>query len=269
MAGIRIGLIGCGRIGKSLAAFIDKEDGLQLSWVFDLDEKKARELLKKVRKKPMAAKSFDEMTECDLFIEAANRDAVREYAEKALERADLMVISSAAFLDRELYDKVVLKSSQTGKRLYLASGAAAGLDGIRAAAVGSLGSVTITLRKPPQALEGSPYVITKEISTRSIRKPTVIFDGSISEAAEWFPENLTAAIALTLGWESANKIRVRMIADPFAKMASNEIEAEGAFGRMRTVTEYPLAHDASVPSLDAASAIAALKGIKGRMVIGT
>ena len=64
-----------------------------------------------------------------------------------------MVISAGALLD---HPEVMQRSRQTGCRLYVPSGAIAGLDGIKSACVGEITHVTMTTRKPPNGLRERP-----------------------------------------------------------------------------------------------------------------
>jgi len=267
---MKIGLIGCGAIGTVLADFIDKQDDLELACIFDLDRRRESELLGKLEKKPRAARSLDDMDGCDLIIEAASKSAVTDYALDILDKSDLMVMSVGALVDERLLADIKSKAGENGRHVYVPSGAIAGLDGIKAASIDGIKKVTLTTRKLPASLEGAPYALKNNISLRSIRKPTVIFEGSAREAVEGFPQNVNVAAALALAGVGPEKTRVRIIADPFAERNIHEIDAEGEFGSMKLVTEnVPSPGNPKTSYLAALSAIATLKKIKENVVIGT
>ncbi len=53
-----------------------------------------------------------------------------------------------------------------------------GLDAVRAAAEGTIHSVTMITRKPPNGLEGAPYLVERGISLKDLKEPQKIFDGT-------------------------------------------------------------------------------------------
>lgn len=60
----------------------------------------------------------------------------------------------AEALARSLREEWFREAEARGCRILIASGAIAGLDGVRGAAVGRVDSVTLTTRKPPKSLAG-------------------------------------------------------------------------------------------------------------------
>ena len=112
-----------------------------------------------------------------------------------------------ATMSRFMKAKEFKKAAEKGRKVYVPSGAITGLDGLKSAAVGNIEKVVLTTRKPPAALEGAPWVIKNDISLRSIRKPTVIFEGTAAEAAEWFPKNVNVAVSLSLAGIGPEKTR--------------------------------------------------------------
>jgi aspartate dehydrogenase len=270
MTGIKIGLIGCGSIGTVLARHMDRDKELCLSFIFDKDSKKASDLLKKLKSRPRNAGGVGEMTGCDLIIEAASQEAVREYSMEILDNSDMMVMSVGAFGDSALFNKVKKKAGDKGRKVYIPSGAISGLDGIKSAGAGKIDKVVLTTRKPPNGLEGAPWLVKNEIGVHSFRKPTVVFEGSAREAARWFPNNVNVSVALALAGIGAERTQVRIIADPFIDKNIHEMEVEGTFGRMTMKTEnVPSLGNSKTSYLAALSAIATLKKIKESVIIGT
>ncbi len=60
---------------------------------------------------------------------------------------------------------------QTGARILVPTGALIGLDAVRAAAEGTIHSVTMVTRKPPNGLEGAPYLVERGISLKDLKEP--------------------------------------------------------------------------------------------------
>ena len=267
---LKIGLIGCGSIGTTLANYIDKAGGLKLLCVYDADSDQSRILSKSLESRPRIAKSPADMSVCDLVIEAASQEAVQDYALEILGHSDLMMMSVGALSDSSLFNKIKKKAEETGRHVYIPSGAIAGLDAIKAASMAKIEKATLTTRKPPLSLEDAPYVIKKNMSMRSIRKPTLIFEGTAKEAAEGFPKNINVSVSLSLAGIGVEKTRVKIIADPFTDRNVHEIEVEGSFGKVTTRAEnVTMPKNQKTSYLAALSAMAILEGLRQNVRIGT
>ena len=82
---LKIGIIGCGAIGSSLAKIIINEfsDKAQLTIIYDLDLGKVKSLTDKLGKHiPVAPGVGDLIKKVDLVIEATKPDAVYDIAKK-------------------------------------------------------------------------------------------------------------------------------------------------------------------------------------------
>ncbi len=270
MSVVKIGLIGCGAIGTVIAKYIETDGNFELSYLLDDEMEKCQSLSRQLKGKPACVIRVQDMEGADLIIEAASQECVRERVPGALEKADVMIMSVGAFSDDELFGKIKKKAAEHKRRIYIPSGAIAGLDGLKAAAQAGLTSVTLTTRKPIKALENAPWVIKNDIALHSIRKPTVIFEGSAKQAAEWFPSNVNVAVTLSLAGIGTEQTRVKIIADPFLEKNQHEIFAEGKFGTMTVKLENnPLPKNRKTSQLAALSAIATLKRIAENVQIGT
>ena len=85
---------------------------------------------------------------------------------------------------------------ENGGQLVLATGALLGLDAVRAAAEGTINSVKMITRKPPNALRDAPYIIDNKISLDRLNGAMQVFSGSAREGAIAFPANVNVAAAL-------------------------------------------------------------------------
>ena len=95
----------------------------------------------------------------------------------------------------------------------------------------------MTTRKPPKGLEGAPYLVEHGIALDGLEDPLVVFEGTALEAVKAFPKNVNVAASLSLAGIGPERTVVRVIADPSITTNIHEVVAEGAFGRLHTVTE--------------------------------
>ena len=92
-----------------------------------------------------------------------------------------MIISIGAFADPAFANRLEQAAKESGRRIYLPSGAIGGLDVLKAAALdGGLDSVTLTTRKPAHSLTADK--ITAE---------QILFEGPARDAIEQFPKMRT------------------------------------------------------------------------------
>jgi len=268
--GIKIGLIGCGAIGSVIAKALEKEKGMELGFVLDLNKSKCEELIGKLKEKPKIVDSVEEMLECDLIVEAASQEAVKEYAERILEECNLMIMSVGALKEEGLLKKLREKAESKGKKIYLPSGAIAGLDAVKAAMEAGIEEVMLTSTKSPESLEGAPFFKEKKIDLKEIRKPTIVFEGNALEAAKFFPKNINVSVALSLAGIGVKNTKVRIVVDPSIKINRHEIKVKGEFGELYTRTEnIPFPENPRTSFLAALSAVRTLRNLKESIVIGT
>jgi len=273
---IGVGLIGCGSIGTVIAKAIDggKAGELELVAVYDIVREHAERLVKSLSKKPVIAETSSDLIkrrDINLIVEAASQDAVREYAVKALrEGKDLMVMSTGALLDENLYQEVLNVAKRTGRKVYVPSGAVVGLDNVKSAALEEIESVTLTTRKPPVSFEGAPFIKERGVDLTSIREPKVLYEGPAREAVKLFPRNVNVAASLSLAGVGADRTWVKIIADPNVKGITHEVRVKGAFGELMTKTvNRPFPDNPKTSYIAALSAIATLKKVSENIDIGT
>jgi aspartate dehydrogenase len=233
-----VALIGCGFIGGTVAKFIEEKMGgnLKIAAVYDDVREYAERLSSTLPSGPRVASFPEEMFSdptVNLVIEAASQVAVKLHVPKALAAGkSVLIMSVGALADDEFFREIESIAHQKQVRIYVPSGAIAGLDWIKAASQVGLDQVIITVRKRPEALEGSPFVVKNKIGLSAIREPTLIFEGPANEASSSFPANVNVAIALSLAGIGATRTRVRVIADPTVTRNVHEILAEGPPGRI-------------------------------------
>ena len=266
---LRIGIIGCGTIGSELSKAIGARiPEASLVALADIDEGKARKLADSLPGNPPVLSPEELISQVDLVVECASVSVSAEMAEKTLSRGkDILVMSVGGLLGRE---NLFLLARKKNCRIYLPSGALAGLDGVKSAAAGRVDSVTLTTRKPPTGLKGAPYLLEKGIDLNSLTEEKVVFEGTAEEAIEGFPKNINVAAALSLAGIGAAETRVRIVADPKISRNVHEIEVEGEFGKLISRTEnLPSPSNPKTSFLAILSAIATLKAIVNPVRVGT
>lgn len=253
-----IGIVGCGTIGKALIRAA--EDGklpVRIAGVASRTERTAREFLASFPSPPPYLPLRELIQRSDMMIEAATGAVVADLAEAVFAaRKDLMVISVGALLD---HPEVIETARNTGCRLYVPSGAIAGLDGVKSAVIGSVSHVTHTTRKPPLGLEGAPYLVERGISLAGLREEKEIFSGSAREACRGFPANVNVTAAVSLAGIGPDQTRVRVFAVPGLERNCHDIDVEGEFGRLHVHIENIPSENPKTGKLTALSIIRAVK----------
>lgn len=273
---MKVALVGCGAIGTVLAQAIDvgRAGEAELTWLYDLKSEKSGALAKKLRSKPRIARSAAEIyadKTVSLVIEAASQLAVEQYSLDTLKSGkDLMVMSVGAFSDEKLLESVCRATEQTGRRVYIPSGAVLGIDGVKAATVGGIDEAVLTTRKPPDALTYSAYLGEHGIDLTGLKEPLVVFEGSAREAVKAFPRSVNVAATLSLAGIGLDKTKVRIIADPSLNRNIHEIRVRGKAGEfVIEARNMPCPDTPKTSYLAALSAIRALRGITEAIRVGT
>lgn len=262
----KVGLVGCGTIGSQLAMAVDsgKVANASLVSLFDVVENNAQGLKSKMRGKPSAYSDFDRFisSDIDIVVEAASQEAVRKFGKMILRAGkDLMVMSVGALADRAFLLELLQAASENGSRIYVPTGAIAGIDAVRTVRH-LLESVTLTTTKSPKALAGAPFFETSKIKLDKITEWTVIYEGAASDAVKAFPANVNVAAVLSLAGIGADKTKVRIVADPVATTNQHEIVATGSFGEIRiAVSNVPSPGNPKTSFLAVLSAIECLRSI--------
>jgi aspartate dehydrogenase len=275
-SGLKLGLIGCGAIGRTLGKAVSNGSAgkVELLGICDKNEERLESLYNEIGQeiiKTLDPEVLIENKNINLIIEAASIKAVKEIGEKVLEcNKNLMIMSVGALADQELLDALYERAKKNCLKIYLPSGALIGLDGVKAAAVENLFNVESVITKNPQSLVGAPYLVENSIDVCSLKEPKTIFVGNAKEAIKGFPDNVNVAVALSLSGVGLEKTRVTIIADPGANRTQHEIKAEGDFGQLHCITRNNLhPNNPKTSYLAALSAIRLLKKISEPIEIGT
>ena len=268
---IKVGIVGCGTIGKELALACQKRflDGVKLDCLADNDASHAKKLQNILKPKPQIVALEALVKRSDLVIEAASAPAAYDVTKKALSLGkDVMVMSVGGILGKE---KEIFELARTHRCcLYLPSGGVVGLDGLKAAGIGKIYRVTLTTRKPPQGFEDAPYVIKHNIGLKNLKEEKVLFEGNALAAVKGFPKNINVSATLSLVGLGAKKTKVRIIAAPQMLVNVHELYVQGDFGSFYTRTEnFPSEQNPKTSRLAVLSAVATLERILKNVKIGT
>ena len=267
---LRIGLVGCGAIGRVIAIAMDRTEDIEAIFLFDRSEEQARALAARLDKAVHMTSVDALISKSELVIEAASQEACKEVAPKVLWAGrDLMVMSVGAFADDAFNDHVRALARDKGVKVYIPNGALAGVDGVRCAAEGRIDEVLLETRKPPAGFRGSEAVARMGVDLDSLKEERVLYDGPARRACIEFPQNVNVAAALSMAGLGFDGTRVRIIADPRVTTNQHTVTLKGSFGEMRAwVSNFPSPDNAKTSYLAALSAISLVRKIAGPVWVG-
>ena len=228
---VRIGIVGCGTIGSGLArAIADGRIPARLAGLSTRTRARAEALAAQFAPRPPILDLAELVRASDLVAEAATGESLQAIVPACLrERRDVFVLSVGGLLDHEAWFE---EAERLGCRILIASGAIAGLDGVRGATVGRIDSVTLTTRKPPRGLAGAPFVVEHGIDVHAFADEALIFEGTAREACRGFPTNVNVSAALSLAGIGPDRTQVRIFCAPGERFNCHRIEVQGEFGRL-------------------------------------
>ena len=266
---LKIGLLGVGAIGRTIAIAVDqKQVNADLVALADQDRERANLLAAELHSRPPVVSIEDLLERSDVAVEAASQAALADFVPKALARGrDMLIMSVGGLLGRQEWFR---QADERGCRIYVPSGAIAGLDGIKSASIGRIEAAELTSRKPVAALRGSKYVVDRGISLDDLKQETAIFEGPAEEAARAFPATSNVAASLRLAVEPSAPVCVRIVAVPGGSENIHEIRVRGEFGRLSMrIENVPSKSNPRTSQLAAFSAIATLKNLTKSLHVGT
>jgi aspartate dehydrogenase len=267
---LKLGIVGCGAIGSRIAASVSKElsPGYRVTALYDIDALKAVNLADRLGVRRVVKDSVDDLIDsCDVVVECVNTPAAGIIIRKALTAGKRILVMSVGRLLGD--DGILALARRQRTHLLVPSGAVAGLDAIKAAAMGGITSVLLTTRKPPEGFRGNEYLIKRNVALDRISSEAVLFEGSVTDAVRFFPQNINVAAALALA-AGRRKVRVRIIASPGLERNTHEIVCTSRSGVIRTSTEnVPCPDNPKTSYLAVLSGIQVLRQLLDEVKIGT
>lgn len=259
---------GLGAIGMEVVRALDAEPaGLSLIAVAASDRESAARKLGKLRH-PVNVVVAEELAEADIVVEAAPAAAFDRIVVPAIERGRTVVTASVgAWLTRE---HLIERARTTGARIVIPTGAIAGLDAVRAAALGTIHTASIETRKPPASLVRAPYIREQGIDLSSLTAARRVFAGNALEAVQAFPANANVAAALALAGIGPLRTRAEIWADPEVTRNVHTIRVESdSLNCTLRIESLPSPDNPATSRLAPLSVIACLRGLTATMKVGS
>jgi aspartate dehydrogenase len=266
---LKVGIAGLGVIGTRVARrLVEGMEGLELVAVASGGREKAERTLRAIGLQAPVVSPEVLAERCEVIVECAPTQAFVGVARPALEAGrTLITVSAAALLE---HMEMAELARANGGRIIVATGALLGLDAVRAAAFGEIGSVTMITRKPPRSLRGAPHLATIDVDVEAVTEPTLLFDGSARDGARGFPANVNVAAALALAGIGPDRTRLQIWADPGLERNTHTIKVEADSARFEmTIENVPSADKPGTGRITALSMIAALESLTSPLRIGS
>ena len=266
---LRIAIAGLGAIGKSLARTLAAGGvpGVTLSAVSAKNLDRAREFVETLSVKAAVLAIADLEPNADVVVECAPGALLPQIVTPFLKaKKHAIVLSVGALLSHP--DLIELARAEGGT-LLVPTGALIGLDAVIAAAEGTIHSVTMVTRKPPNGLVGAPYLVENHIEVDGLTEPKRVFKGNAREAARGFPANLNVVAALSLAGIGPDRTTLEIWADPTVTRNVHSIEVESDSARFRMTMENIPSENPKTGRIVAQSVIALLRKMNANFRVGT
>jgi aspartate dehydrogenase len=203
----------------------------------------------------------------DLAIECAPPAIIEDICRPMLQAGKrVMVLSCGTLLPRP---HLIELAQQHGGQIVVPTGALLGLDAVAAAAEGTINSVKMTTRKPPNGLVGAPYLVKNNISVEGLNIAKLVFSGTAREAAAGFPANVNVAAALSLAGIGPDRTMIDIYADPSVTRNCHSIEVDSDSARFTLSIENIPSENPKTGKNVALSVIAMLRKMHAPLAVGT
>jgi len=265
---MRIAIAGLGSIGKALARKLaDGVPGIELACVAARDEEKARGWLDEEGIEVPIVALDDFPAHADLAVECAPAAILDKICRPMLTAGkQVMVLSCGALLPRpELLDL----AKANGGRIIVPTGGLLGLDAVAAANEGTINSVRMTTRKPPNGLAGAPHLVKNGISVEGLNEAKLVFSGTARDAAAGFPANVNVVAALAMAGIGPDRTMIDIWADPTKTRNCHVIEVDADSASFTLSIENVPSENPKTGKIVALSIIATLRKLTAPLRVGT
>jgi aspartate dehydrogenase len=264
----RIAIAGLGEIGRTVARKLTQGmPGLSLSAIATRDREKAKAWLDR-EGIAAALVSLQELPDhADLVVECAPAAILDQICGPMLRAGkQVMVLSASALLPRP---ELIGLARAHGGQIIVPTGALIGFDAVSAAAEGTIHSVQMVTRKPPNGLAGAPYLVENGISVEGLTSALCVFKGSARDAAAAFPANVNVVAALSLAGIGPDRTTIEIWADPAVTRNCHRIRVEADSASFTMSIENVPSENPKTGRITALSVIAALRKLTSPLQVGT
>ncbi|MCB1680646.1 MAG: DUF108 domain-containing protein [Rhodospirillales bacterium] len=259
---LKVGVAGIGAIGRTVCQALTETPGLEGLILHRFADQKSHPDLH------VPQVDFSALAqECDLIVECLPAHQVPELAKEAFQyNRDLIIISSAALL---LTPDILEWQKACSSRIFIPSGALAGLDGVKAMREMGIESALISSFKPPKGFEGAPYIVQEKIDLSALTEKTLLFSGNALDASQAFPANVNVAATLSLAGIGPKRTQVEVWADPETVSNTHQITVKTQFSTLTSrIENMPDPANPKSSVLAARSIIATLRERNQSVVVG-
>jgi aspartate dehydrogenase len=267
---LQVAVAGLGTIGTKVAQTLDAGSlpGMTLAAVSGRDVARTQAAAEKLASRPRVMATERLAEQAEVVVDCAPSAAFAGLARSVVEAGRTLVTVNAGALLKHL--ELVDAAKASGGRIIVPTGALLGLDAVRAAAEGNIQHVTMITRKPPNGLEGAPYLVQNKISLIGLNTAKLLFSGNAAEGAKGFPANVNVAAALGLAGIGPERTTLEIWADPSVDRNIHRIEVESDSARLRLEIEnVPSLENPRTGKITALSVIACLRGMVAPLRVGT
>ena len=268
---LKIGVAGLGAVGMPVARWLDggaDKHNLTLTGVSAGNKERAKQRVTDFNTPPSVLTLKHLVKVSDVLVEGLPPDIFEELAEPVVAQGKTLIVMTLTSLMKRL--DLIDTAKETGATIIAASGALVGFDAIRAAAKGTLHSVVMKTRKPPNGLKKAPFVIEQGIDMDNLTKSICLYKGTVRDAAAKFPANVNVAVALALAGFGLDRTEYEIWADPEVTRNIHSISVDGdAVNLNLEIANVPSEENPATGKITALSAIATLERLVSPFTVGT
>ena len=266
---LKVAVAGLGAVGMPVAKWLDSGvDGLELTAISAANVDRAKKRVADFNKPPPVLSLFELAAGADVVVECAPPEYFVELCESTLKAGRIfMPLSVTSLLPRmDLLD--LARANNT--KIIVPAGAIVGLDAVRAASYGTIHSVVMKTNKPPKSLRDAKFVVEQGFDLEAIRKPLMLYSGTVAEAASMFPANVNIAVALAFAGIGPEKTLYEIWADPGVDRNSHmvTVDADSTWFQI-SIAGVPSIETPGTGKLTALSVMATLEGLVSPFRIGS
>jgi aspartate dehydrogenase len=259
---INIGIVGCGTIGKRIIRELNKKYSSKIKTIYinDINPKKIKGIKKYNLPIPIIEIPLfsDLIKKSDFIIESASIKAAAKLLKPVLEKGkDVLIMSIGALVyEFKFYFELAKKNNA---KLIIPSGAIGGIDAIKAITKAGIKEITLSTYKPILSLANLPFFRENNIEVNKIKEEKMVFEGSVEQAIEDFPQNINVAACLKIA-SLFDNLKVRIFVSPKLKVNRHEIKIKSKIGNYKFILEnFPIKENPKTSALAIHSALVCIE----------